>query len=163
MGVPGDSDPEKILHSFKSYASRALNRQWGKPVNGTWWVESGSKRKVAGHEGLVNVLAYVRDQEYPLLVWLSEEAQRILASAAGERGADIVGVTFSCKQTGERATRCRQHTGIGTGSGRPRAGDPRQGVQDCPPVHRPPADLTKATAANPADKQIPLQFRCWAV
>jgi hypothetical protein len=36
VGVPGDPDPSKILGDFKSYASRALNKRWSKPVCGTW-------------------------------------------------------------------------------------------------------------------------------
>ena len=35
VGVGGDPDPEKIIGDFKSYGSRALNRRWGKPVNGS--------------------------------------------------------------------------------------------------------------------------------
>jgi hypothetical protein len=35
VGVPGDPDSDKLLRDFKSYASRALNRRWGKPPAGT--------------------------------------------------------------------------------------------------------------------------------
>jgi REP element-mobilizing transposase RayT len=75
VGVNGDPSPEKVLHSFKSYGSRALNERWTKPSNGTWWVESGSKRKLSTLESICGAVAYVRDQEYPLLVWLSAEAE----------------------------------------------------------------------------------------
>src|SRR5262249_52966385 len=34
VGVPGDPDPAAVLHSFKSYASRALNRRWPRPASG---------------------------------------------------------------------------------------------------------------------------------
>src|SRR5436309_596775 len=44
--VPGDPPPADVLGDFKSYGSRALNRRWGKRPNGTWWTESGSKRKL---------------------------------------------------------------------------------------------------------------------
>lgn len=44
--VPVDPQPAKLLQSFKSYASRALNDRWSKPKSGTWWTESGSKRKL---------------------------------------------------------------------------------------------------------------------
>jgi REP element-mobilizing transposase RayT len=70
VGVPGDPDPEQLLHSFKSYASRVLNRRCGKPVNGTWWTESGSKRKLPDETAVRVAVVYVRDQPYPLLVWL---------------------------------------------------------------------------------------------
>ena len=46
VGVFGDPDPGKVLGDFKSYASRALNKKWGKPESGTWWTEKGSKRKL---------------------------------------------------------------------------------------------------------------------
>jgi REP element-mobilizing transposase RayT len=39
--VPGDPDPEKLLHSFKSYATRTLNKRFGRRE---WWTESGSTR-----------------------------------------------------------------------------------------------------------------------
>jgi REP element-mobilizing transposase RayT len=73
IGVPGDPDPEKILHSFKSYASRILNRGWSRPVNGTWWTESGSKRKLPNQEAVLEAVNYVRNQEYPLVIWVNEE------------------------------------------------------------------------------------------
>ena len=79
VAVDGDPDPSDILGDFKSYGSRALNRQWPKPVSGTWWTESGSKRKLLTEEKVREKIEYVRDQPYPLLVWIAEEA--------GERGA----------------------------------------------------------------------------
>lgn len=82
VGVPGDPEPEKILHSFKSYASRALNQRWRRPVNGTWWTGSGSKRRV---KQLLDAVEYVRNQEFPLLIWINE-AMRTLAVDQGERG-----------------------------------------------------------------------------
>jgi REP element-mobilizing transposase RayT len=81
VGVPGDPDPEKLLGDFKSYGSRALNRRWGKPVGGTWWTESGSKRKKAGDAAIRDAVEYVRTQPVPLLVWINPDI------AVGERGA----------------------------------------------------------------------------
>src|SRR5262245_19975055 len=46
VGVPGDPDPDQLLREFKSYASRRLNQQWGKPASETWWTRGGSKRKL---------------------------------------------------------------------------------------------------------------------
>lgn len=70
VGVPGDPKPEQILHSFKSYASRALNQRWAKPVNGTWWTESGSKRKLPHDDAVRAAVNHVGHQEYPLAVWI---------------------------------------------------------------------------------------------
>lgn len=40
--VSGDPEPERLLHSFKSYGSRRLNRRFGKRE---WWTSSGSTQK----------------------------------------------------------------------------------------------------------------------
>ena len=81
VGVPGDPDPEKLLHDFKSYASRVLNRRWGKPSNGTHWTESGSKRKLPDEKAVYGGVEYVRNQEYPLVVWVNEPAVAMYAQA----------------------------------------------------------------------------------
>jgi len=99
-GVRDDPEPKQILHSFKSYGSRALNRQWSKPVNGTWWVESGSKRKLADQEAVRNAVKYVRDQEYPLLVWLSAEAEAILASGGSYAPGNVAEAGASPQEPG---------------------------------------------------------------
>jgi REP element-mobilizing transposase RayT len=83
VGVPGDPEPEGLLRDFKSYGSRALNRCWPKPASGTWWTESGSKRKKEAEAAIRAAIKYVRDQPNPLIVWLAEEAK----SFRGERGA----------------------------------------------------------------------------
>lgn len=72
VGVPGDPEPDVLLRDLKSYASRALNRRWGKPGSGTWWTESGSKRKLATEEAVRAKIEYVRNQEYPLVIWIDE-------------------------------------------------------------------------------------------
>ncbi len=74
VGVLGDPEPEKLLHDFKSYASRKLNRLWTRPVNGTWWTESGSKRKLRDTQAVLAAVEYVRNQEFPLVIWINEEA-----------------------------------------------------------------------------------------
>lgn len=69
VGVPGDPDPNEIRGTFKSYGSRQLNRRWGRPRNGTWWVERGSKRILRTEESLFGAIQYVVAQPCPLLVW----------------------------------------------------------------------------------------------
>ena len=73
VGVPGDAEPERMLHSFKSYASRALNKRWQRPSNETWWTSSGSKRKLPEQRAVSSAVRYVLDQEYPLVAWAPEE------------------------------------------------------------------------------------------
>ncbi len=67
--VPGDPSPTDVLGDFKSYGSRALNRRWGKRPNGTWWTESGSKRKLPTDGAVVCAIRYVQNQQFPLIVW----------------------------------------------------------------------------------------------
>ena len=73
VGVRGDPDPNEIEGDFKSYGSRALNRRWGKPSNGSWWTGgSGSKRKLPNEPAVRNALRYLRDQPHPLVLWFAE-------------------------------------------------------------------------------------------
>ena len=71
VGVSGDPQPSDILRDFKSYASRTLNRQWSKPANGTWWTESGSKRKLPNQTAVLAAIQYVKQQSNPLVVWVA--------------------------------------------------------------------------------------------
>jgi REP element-mobilizing transposase RayT len=66
VGVHGDPPPEKLLQIFKSYASRALNRAFGRPVGGTWWTESGSRRKLSGDQAVASGVRYVESQDFCL-------------------------------------------------------------------------------------------------
>ena len=70
VGVPGDPSPSDILGDWKSYGSRVLNRRWGKPKSETWWTESGSKRKLSDERAILTAVAYVRDPDSPLLLWI---------------------------------------------------------------------------------------------
>jgi len=79
VGVPCDPSPHKILGDFKAYCSRKLNQQWGKPPSDTWWTYDGSKRKLRDAQAVRAAIIYVRDQPGSLVVWLSPEAQAILA------------------------------------------------------------------------------------
>lgn len=82
VSSPGDPQPDILLKDFKSYASRALNKTWGKPASGTWWTESGSKRRKATYQSLVNAVRYVAKQQNPLLVWIHPEWQAIIEAPA---------------------------------------------------------------------------------
>src|SRR5690606_12906039 len=61
--VPGDPPPEKLLNDLKSYASRALNLNWGRPPSDTWWTRGGSKRKKATEREVINAVRYVWNQK----------------------------------------------------------------------------------------------------
>jgi REP element-mobilizing transposase RayT len=75
VGVAGDPDPEVLLKDFKSYGSRALNRRYSRPSSGTWWTQSGSKRKLPDEAALRAAIEYVRNQEQPLVVWIAENVR----------------------------------------------------------------------------------------
>jgi REP element-mobilizing transposase RayT len=70
VGVPGDPEPDTLLRDLKSYGSRRLNSNWTRPESGTLWTESGSRRKLPSGEAVAAAVAYVRDQEFPLFVWI---------------------------------------------------------------------------------------------
>ena len=63
----------KILGDFKAWGTRRLDKQCGKRLNGSWWTDGGSCRPVRGDEELARVIMYVRQQEYPLVVWIAGE------------------------------------------------------------------------------------------
>jgi REP element-mobilizing transposase RayT len=76
--VPGDPDPNRLLTDIKAYASRALNREYGKPPSSTWWTMRGSKRKLASAAALAGAINYtLYKQPNPLVVW-SPELGRIV-------------------------------------------------------------------------------------
>ena len=78
FGVPGDPDPSELLKGWKSYASRALNRLGPKPTAPRWFADGGSKRPLRAEEHRAGAIRYVRDQCGPLLIWLSDEAYRLI-------------------------------------------------------------------------------------
>jgi hypothetical protein len=63
-----------------------LNAHWGKPASGTWWTESGSKRKKADYTAVANAVRYVVNQENPLVVWIHPDWQHVLQGSDGARG-----------------------------------------------------------------------------
>jgi len=73
LGVNGDPDPATLLRDLKSYGSRALNRMDGRPVSGTWWTESGSRRRLRDERAVVAAVEYVKHQPSPLLIWSEQE------------------------------------------------------------------------------------------
>jgi len=73
VGVPGDPAPSKILGDLKSYGSRSLNDGWSKPPSGTWWTESGSKRKFPDERSVEAAVDYIRRQPNPLVIWTREQ------------------------------------------------------------------------------------------
>jgi REP element-mobilizing transposase RayT len=71
IGVPGDPDPENLLRDLKSYGSRKFKSRWQRPQSGTWWTESGSKRKLSNNTSVLAAIRYLLEQEFPLLIWVT--------------------------------------------------------------------------------------------
>jgi len=83
MQVEDDPEPRKILAEFKAYASRTLNRLYGKPHSGTWWTTNGSKRKLSDDDALASATHYVLfKQPDPLVVWSAQDPDVIITPDA---------------------------------------------------------------------------------
>ncbi len=83
--VPGNPPPGKILGDFKAYATRCLNRKYGRPPSGTWWTDDGSKRILRNERAVPNAVGYVlKKQPNPLVLWPN------VAESAGAPAADAV-------------------------------------------------------------------------
>lgn len=76
VGVVGDPDPNKLLHDFKSYGTRALNKQWPCPASETWWTKDGSKRKLPDESAVHNGVEYLRRQHNPLAIYVAPELEQ---------------------------------------------------------------------------------------
>jgi REP element-mobilizing transposase RayT len=83
ISAPDAVHSTAILRDLKSYAARALNQRWGKPVSGTWWTESGSRRPLADGQALEDGSHYVLHRQWnPLAVWPTQGAD---APRSGKR------------------------------------------------------------------------------
>jgi hypothetical protein len=87
VGVRGDPDPAKLVHDFKSYATRALKSHGHQPAGARWWTESGSRRKLPDERAVRAAVEYVLRQYLPLVIWSGERGVSTPChTAAGERG-----------------------------------------------------------------------------
>ena len=76
VGVIGDPEPATILRDLKSYGSRALNLRYPCPASGTWWTESGSRRKLPDDPAIQAAIEYLRTQEFPLVIRIADGERR---------------------------------------------------------------------------------------
>jgi hypothetical protein len=76
VGVTGDPDPEFVLETLKSWATRALKNHRPLPPNGTFWTAKGSRRKLPDERAVRDAVIYVvRKQPHPLATWYRPEWQ----------------------------------------------------------------------------------------
>jgi REP element-mobilizing transposase RayT len=91
VGAPGDPDPAKLIHDFKSYATRALKAAGHVPSGARWWTESGSRQKLPDDQAVSAAIEYVRRQHAPLVVWTAtgpcQASRARTASGACQRPA----------------------------------------------------------------------------
>jgi REP element-mobilizing transposase RayT len=81
IGVPGDPDPQSILETLKSWATRAVKKLRPVPTNGTFWTAKGSKRMLPDEEALRAGVVYVaKKQPRPLAVYYDPRWQELLDS-----------------------------------------------------------------------------------
>jgi len=79
VGVPGDPDPQSIMETLKSWATRAVKQFRPLPPNGTFWTAKGSKRKLPDEEAVRDVVIYVvQKQPKPLAIWFAPRWQGLL-------------------------------------------------------------------------------------
>jgi REP element-mobilizing transposase RayT len=86
VGVPGDPDPQSILETLKSWATRAMKRLRPLPQSGTFWTAKGSKRKLADEAAVRAAVIYVvKKQPNPLALIYAPRWQSVLdAYGSGE-------------------------------------------------------------------------------
>jgi REP element-mobilizing transposase RayT len=53
---------DQLLKDFKSYASRILNKKFNTPKSGTWWTQSGSRRRLPDDRAITASVKYVNHQ-----------------------------------------------------------------------------------------------------
>jgi len=66
-------EPTTMLRDFQSYGSRKLNLRWPRPTSGTWWTESGSRRRMPDEHAIRAAVRYVENQKSPLAIWVAEQ------------------------------------------------------------------------------------------
>jgi REP element-mobilizing transposase RayT len=66
VAAPSEIDKEDFLRTFKSRASFALNKKYGKQ---TWWTTSGSVQYSFDEQAHRARIEYVRNQKNKLLLW----------------------------------------------------------------------------------------------
>jgi hypothetical protein len=80
VGVRGDPDPQQMLETLKSWATRAVKKVRPLPNNGHFWTAKGSKRKLPDEQALRSAILYVtRKQPNPLATWAAPEWQALIA------------------------------------------------------------------------------------
>ena len=98
--VPDDLPGERLLQEFKSYGSRVLNKQFGKPQSGTWWTKSGSTRLLPTDHAVHAAVEYVRNQHRPLVVWIAgEDVSTGVAGSGQNPSTGIDGSQAFCEPT----------------------------------------------------------------
>jgi REP element-mobilizing transposase RayT len=89
VGVPDDLPGERLLQEFKSYGSRVLNQQYGRPESGTWWTKSGSTRFLPNERAVAAAVEYVRRQQRPLALWIAGDLENPATSVVDNPATSV--------------------------------------------------------------------------
>jgi REP element-mobilizing transposase RayT len=99
----GEVPSTKILGDLKSYASRALNRRWARPISGTWWTESGSRRPLRDEFARVGAVLYVVTRQHcPLVVWYAPGYQELITASLSGGVSPLSTLSLSIPPSPER-------------------------------------------------------------
>jgi hypothetical protein len=64
------SDPRGFVGPVRDGSgTQVIHNIPGTPPSDTWWVDSGSKRKLPNRQAVLAAIKYVVDQKNPLLLW----------------------------------------------------------------------------------------------
>lgn len=74
----GGYPPEQVMTTFKSYASRALNRAKVDRKDRKRWARHGSTRYINTHRDLLEAMRYVKEEQgEAMALWVNEEVTLI--------------------------------------------------------------------------------------
>src|SRR5262249_4104116 len=89
VGVLGDPDPQSIMETLKSWATRALKKLRPLSPNGEFWTAKGSKRKIPAETALSGAVIYgVKKQRRPLAVFYAPGWQTVLEAYESDQRAE---------------------------------------------------------------------------
>lgn len=90
LSAPESVKAEDIVRDLKSYGSRRLNQEFGKPQSGTWWTESASRRPLEQSENVEAAVRYVAEQSYPLALWVQREFEWLVPEVRRDALSDVL-------------------------------------------------------------------------
>lgn len=82
---------EKVLQRMKGVSSRRMSQACGKPAAGTWWTRHGSRRLLDTPGSFERAVAYVREQQSPLVLFEDPLVRAPANTSRSEPPTSVVG------------------------------------------------------------------------